>query len=231
MVPVRHARPEWRGVSSPDRSSLPRRLSGRGGDVPAYGRPGALRVAPPSNPTCSPQCDRLGRRRVLVRPGSEGRMAWTMRVRALVVAVVTASVGCAGDDTKTAPEPLDLPMRAQVAAQERRELTSAQLVEGYLSRIGARDRGDQGVHAVLALDPARRRGLRSSTAREEVDGRCKGRRSWSNTTSTLRASPRPPVRSRSPRASRALGTEIPLFRYVLLVRGPRACPASRRVES
>jgi amidase len=48
---------------------------------------------------------------------------------------------------------LDRPLREQVTALESGQITSAGLTAAYLARIGARDPGDGGIHAILLTDP------------------------------------------------------------------------------
>jgi amidase len=48
---------------------------------------------------------------------------------------------------------LDQPLRTQVTALDNGTITSAGLTAAYLARIGMRDPGDGGVHAIIVLDP------------------------------------------------------------------------------
>lgn len=62
---------------------------------------------------------------------------------------------------------LDRPLREQVAAIRAGRLTSAGLTRAYLARIEARDRGERGTHAVIALDP---RALERAAALDRARG-------------------------------------------------------------
>jgi amidase len=87
----------------------------------------------------------------------------TRRAPRIAVLAAFAISACVHHKARNADDDyVDRPLREQVAGIESGATTSVRLLEAYVSRVEARDRGAEATHAVIALDPEARSSATSS---------------------------------------------------------------------